>query len=97
MSLAECWNHIKKRNPVSPDEFMRVLFESKPDLDEHMIIRWQRASRDWTTEIFDFIWVVLQTHHGNSEWTQQVESIWPRIKATIDEHCLDDLMANMTV
>ena len=97
MSLTQCWTHIKKRNPMTPVEFMRILFECKPDIDEHMIISWQRASRDWTTDIFEFVWFVLKIHQGRLEWLPHVQKTWPSIKSMIDTHCLDDLMSNMSI
>jgi len=97
MSLALSWTHIKKRNPSSPTEFMQVLFECNPDVDEFMIVRWQRASRDWTTNIFEFIWCALQVQKGNHKWERHVTETWPAVKATIDAHCLDELLQAMCI
>ena len=85
---------------MTPVEFMRILFECKPDIDEHMIISWQRASRDWTTDIFDFVWVVLQTTPRSSLNGCTTGAIYMAyvLRRLIDTNiALDDLMANMSV
>lgn len=97
MSLQEIWEVIKQKNPRTLACFMRIILECKPDITEHEIVSWQRASHDWTTSIFDFVWFAFQVHKGHSEWIFRVEQMWPAIKSIIDEHSLEDLMASMSL
>lgn len=76
---------------------MQILFECNPDVDEFMIVSWQRASRDWTTSIFDFIWYAFQVQKGNRKWETRVLELWPVVKATIEAHCLEELMQAMCI
>lgn len=96
MSLRETWTVIKQKKPHTPASFMQLVLECKPDITEHEIISWQRASRDWTTGLFDFVWFAFQVYKGHSEWIFRVEQMWPAIKSIIDEHSLEDLMAAMS-
>ena len=97
MSLQQTWTRIKQKNPASASDFMCIVLECKPDISEHEIVAWQRASCDWTTGIFDFVWFAFQVHKGHSELLFRVEQMWPAIKSIIDEHCLEELMASMSI
>lgn len=97
MSLQQTWTYIKQKKPLSPSDFMCIVLECKPDITEHEIVAWQRASCDWTTGIFDFVWFALKVHQGHSKWLPHVQKMWPRVKTVIDEHCLEELMASMSI
>jgi len=99
MSLQQTWTRIKQKSPATPTDFMCIVLECKPNITEHEIISWQRASHDWTTGIFDFVWFSFQVHKGHSEWIERVEQMWPAIKSIIDEHSLEvtALLAAMSI
>jgi|TARA_B110001450_G_C17662290_1_gene497816 hypothetical protein len=97
MSLQQTWTRIKQQHPATPSDFMRLVLEYKHDITEHEIIAWQRASHDWTTGIFDFLWFAFQVHQGHSEWLPHVQKMWPRVKSIINEHSLEDWMASMSL
>jgi len=97
MSLQMTWTQIKRKNPSSTAEMMRIIFECNPDITEHEIISWQRTSHDWTTGIFDFVWFAFQVHHGHLEWLSHVQKMWPVVKTMVDEHCLEELIGSMSL
>jgi len=93
----EYWRRILDRNPQTGSEFMAVIYELKPDIDEHEVVRWQRASRDWTTSVFEFIWFQLKIRQGETKWVAQTEALWPEIKTTIQAENLEQLLMHMFI
>jgi len=99
MSLAQCWSIIKKMSPKTPEEFMLCVRLINPDIDNHIIVAWQRTKTvaDWELEIFDFLWFYVQYEKGETKWKPHVEQMWPNIRTTIETHSLEDLVNNMTI
>ena len=95
MSLIPCWEELKRQNPATPREFMQCVRKHYPELSEKVIISWQRASRDWTTAIFDFLWFYMQIEQGETKWIPFIQRTWPKIQAILETHTLDDLFKKM--
>ena len=83
MPLQQTWTCIKRQNPATPSDFMRIVNQCNPNITEHEIIAWQRASHDWTTGIFDLVWFAFQVHQGHSEWLPHVQKMWPVVKLSL--------------
>ena len=87
----EYWQHILDRRPETPEQFMAAIYEYKPDLCERDVLRWQRACRDWTTHVFEFVWFNLKVRNGDARWQPHIQALWPHIQATLDAEQLEQL------
>jgi len=99
MSLAQCWSKIKVHSPKTPEEFMHCVRLIKPDINDHIVVTWQRTKTvaDWELQIFDFLWFYLQYEQGEAKWWTYLEQSWPEIRSTIETHSLQDLFKNMGI
>ena len=91
------WEQILDRNPTTGQQFMSVILELKPDIDEHDVVRWQRASRDWTTDVFEFIWFHLKIRQGETKWLPHTEALWPNIKSVLDAEKMEQLLSRLSL
>ena len=78
--MSQYWQEILSDKPQTADEFMAAVLRVKPDLDEFDIVCWQRSTRDWTTDVFEFIWFKLKIMKGQTQWIQKTEAMWPNIE-----------------
>lgn len=85
------WKHILERCPETPEQFMAAIYEIKPGIDENDVLRWQRASRDWTTNVFDFVWFNIKLRQGELQWRTHIQALWPNIKSILDAEHLEQL------
>jgi hypothetical protein len=97
MMASDYWQKILSRRPQTPFEFMSVIYDLKPDIDELDVVRWQRSTRDWTTDVFEFIWFQLKICKGETKWTPHTEALWPKIKSVLDAEHLDTLLKQMSL
>lgn len=97
MMASDYWQEILSRRPQTPFEFMSVIYDLKPDIDELDVVRWQRSTRDWTTDVFEFIWFQLKIRKGETKWTTHTEALWPKIKSVLDAEHLDTLLKQMSL
>jgi len=76
---------------------MQCVRAIKPDLNDHIVVAWQRTKTvaDWELQIFDFLWFYLQYEKGQVKWRPYLEQTWPKIVNTIETHSLEDLFRNM--
>jgi hypothetical protein len=94
---ANYWQEILSRRPQTPFEFMAVIYDLKPDINELDIVRWQRSTRDWTTDVFEFIWFQLKIRKGETKWSKHTEALWPRIKNILDAEHLNELLNQISL
>ena len=99
MSLAECWSKIKIQSPKTPEEFMQCVRTIKPDINNHIVVAWQRTKTvtDWELQIFDYLWFFLQYEKGETKWQPHLKQIWPNIRTIIETHSLEDLFHKMGI
>ena len=95
MMASDYWQKILSRRPQTPFEFMSVIYDLKPDIDELDVVRWQRSTRDWTTNVFEFIWFELQIRKGHYELISHTRALWPNIKSLIDEENISSLFERL--
>lgn len=93
----EYWQLILARNPQTPEAFMAVIYDLKPDISEHDVARWQRASRDWTTDVFEFMWFHLKIRQGDAKWQPHVQQLWPSVQTSMAAGNLDTLLSHMSL
>ena len=96
MSYKTPWASLKKAAPKSPEDFMRYLFATVPDLDVMDLIRVRRSERTsvWVHEVCDFIWICMQT--DKQKWQPEIERLWPSIVNIMNEQNMEEAFAQLS-